>query len=115
MARYFLTSLFLFIALGYTRIHPSTNLSDDDVWSTAISKGTILHRQLQSGCYPERQNSITRAQLVARGWTIGEDDISEWPPTFDYQYAFRDFVMDAMRWTKNKHYWTTGLWTGNGK
>ena len=114
MASKFLALLFLFIALGYTRAHPSANLSYDDIWFTAISKGTILYRQLQSGCYPDKQNPITRVQLVAKGWSIGEDDISEWPPRFDYQYAFRNFVMETMRWTRNKHYWTTGLWTGDG-
>ena len=115
MASYLSALLFLFIALKITHAYPSANLSDDDVWFTAISKGTILYRQLQSGCHPDKQNPITRVQLVAKGWTIGEDDISEWPPMFDYQYAFRNFVMETMRWTNSKHYWTTGLWTGDGK
>ena len=115
MASYSLAWLFLFIAVGYTNTNSSTNSSGNDAWSTAVYKGTTLHHQLRSGCYPDKENPITRAQLVAKGWTIGEEDISEWPPRFDHQYAFRDFVMQAMKWTNTKHYWTTGLWTGDGK
>ena len=98
------TSLSTIFAIS---LPPPSSVGSDLDWKTAVHRGTTLYQQLESGCYPDVVNPITRDQLLAIGFEFGDDEASTWPPIFNTQRVFDEAVVKAMKWTIGKDYWTS--------
>lgn len=44
----------------------------EEIWRDAVRKGSILYDQMNSGCFPDKQNPITYPELLAQGWTVND-------------------------------------------
>ncbi|KAL8678992.1 MAG: hypothetical protein Q9186_004713, partial [Xanthomendoza sp. 1 TL-2023] len=109
----FLPILLLFSTPLVTPLYlsPRGAINNDEDWDSAVVKGRNLYAQLQSGCYPDKTDPITREQLVASGYKIGEaGDDSAWPPTFRKFSDLEDDSIKLLRLTEHeKAYWRTTL------
>ena len=96
---------------GSLRLPSSNTLSYDETWSTAVRKGTLLYRQLQSGCFPDIERPITLGQLIKQGWYFTEP--GTWPPTLGYSTFFSEFEERTFGWTDGLHYYEQPIRSGN--
>lgn len=79
-------------------------------WARAVTKGTRLAQQMQSGCYPDTIDPIDLNGLIAIGFRIGDDEKSRWPPTFGEASAFSTSQLFRFKWTaRQKAYWRTSV------
>ena len=96
---------------GSLRLPSSNTLSYDETWSTAVRKGTLLYRQLQSGCFPDIERPITLGQLIKQGWYFTEP--GTWPPSLGYSTFFSEFEERTFGWTDGLHYYEQPIRSGN--
>ena len=116
--------LLCFVLFGHSFAIPSASNTtavhqgiDDHDWSIAVRKGHLLYQNMQSGCFPDKKNPITLAQLEAQGWTFSEGTKSEpsfWPPNLSSWEGFSKSVVMKMGWSLSKDYMIGGIGHGNG-
>lgn len=92
----------IFLASFTAQLH----VRDDEIWDKAVRQGTLLQQQMESRCYPDIANPITREQLEKLDFQIGSDDSSRWPPKSGILRVFNILVMETMGWTEGMDYWT---------
>lgn len=101
--------LIAFIASTTALFLPPLRSTEAD-WARAVTKGTRLVQQMQSGCYPDTVNPVDLDALIAIGFRIGDDDKSRWPPTFEDASAFAPSQLSRFKWTaRQKAYWRTNV------
>lgn len=107
MLLHFLISL---IPITETLYVPVVQGSMQD-WHAAVTKGTQLFNQLQSGCSPDAINPIDREGLRAIGFRIGTDEGSQWPPKFMGRSIFTSTQTKWFRWSDDAApaYWRTSV------
>ncbi|KAI4101515.1 MAG: hypothetical protein LQ339_005012 [Xanthoria mediterranea] len=104
-----LSLLIGFIASTTALFLPPLRPTEAD-WAHAVTKGTRLAQQMQSGCYPDTINPIHLDGLIAIGFRIGDDEKSRWPPTFEEASAFAPSQLSRFKWTaRQKAYWRTSV------
>ncbi|KAL8950684.1 MAG: hypothetical protein Q9222_003294 [Ikaeria aurantiellina] len=88
---------------------PSVRVADAN-WNAAVEKGSRVLEELAKGCYPDTVDPITREDLVAIGYQIGNDDISRWPPTWGMPSTWDELAIKMFKWTvKQNGYWKTSI------
>ena len=72
----------------------NTSSTNDEDWATAVRKGTALYQQLQSGRFPDRENPVTVADLLAGRW-----ELTNWPPEAQPVTVFSPALARFLGWT----------------
>lgn len=103
---FFLPLTILFAVMLFTT--PTISVIGDATWITAVRKGTHLYQQMQSGCYPEKSNPASIADLLAGGWEF----IPPWPPTKGVLTIFPPFVASYFGWTHGKDFFYEEVYHG---
>lgn len=102
-----LTSVLLLLTLCIPYLTLATN---DATWATAVQKGTKLFQLLQSGCYPDKVNPLSRESLMALGWRVGvgSEPDQNWPPKFHKDSHFSQREQKFFKWSERADaYWST--------
>ncbi|KAL8818874.1 MAG: hypothetical protein Q9191_007845 [Dirinaria sp. TL-2023a] len=103
----------------------------DEIWKNSVRKGTFLYDQMQSGCFPDKQNPPTFSELRAQNWRVDNAFDPRSPPfpprpvaaylsppvvkfmtvpeytslpetAFDSQYSLRNRLINALIMIKRK-------------
>ena len=87
-----------------------TNSTWEEVWRDAVRKGGILYDQMQSGCFPDKQNPIKFSELLAQGWTVNDKSGPEiqFPPDLTSPFLAGS-VKRVLPWTQGDDYYGTSL------
>ena len=102
---------FLSMLADSLRLPSVRTSSHEDTWSTAVRKGTVLYKQLQSGCFPDIEHPVTLGQLIKQGWHFPEP--GTWPPTLGYSNFFSEFEERTFGWTGGVDYYEQPIQSGN--
>ena len=87
----------------------SLNAANDKNWRTAVRKGKIYWEQLQSGCYPDKQNPATLEELFSKGYSFSEAYGRPWPPDRGSSLVFEHDVFETLGWTEDRDFFRLGF------
>lgn len=118
MASIMTSTLMIPVALLLTSIIPTfassspLNASLDEIWKNAVRRGSVLYDQMQSGCFPDKQNPVTFSELRAQGWELGDTTSPQpqWPPRPQLPFISGSVAKIMTDWTKGNDYYRVRLW-----
>ena len=118
MAPIMTSTLMIPVVLLLTSIIPTfansspLNASLYEIWKNAVRRGSLLYDQMQSGCFPDKQNPITLSELRAQSWE-GADTTGlepQWPPRPELPRLSGSVAKIMTDWTKGDDYYRVRLW-----
>lgn len=103
--------LLISITPGFASSLP-LNSSMDELWKNSVRKGTFLYDQMQSGCFPDKQNPPTFSELRAQNWELGNGDPRRdiFPARPVPPYLSPSVAKFMTGWTKGNDYTGVRLW-----
>ena len=111
------STLIIPVALLLTSIIPifassPLNASLDEMWKNAVRKGSLLYDQMQSGCFPDKEDPITFSELRAQGWEIGDGTSPRplWPPRPELPFISSSIARTMTEWTQGEDYDRVRIW-----
>lgn len=83
----------------------NSTASNDANWDAVVQRGILRWQQLQSGCFPDKENPETVESLQADNWQFTDEE-SRWPPQAEEDRGFAEPVTEFFGWTEDGDYYT---------